>query len=262
MLKKILITILFLCIIQISSFSEAITANDIVAKASHAAYYQGEDGIARVKMVITDSMGRQRKREMSILRKDIEEDKDQKYYVYFHKPNDVKGMTYMVWKHMGPDDDRWLYLPALDLVRRVAAGDKRSSFVGTTFVYEDISGRSVEEDNHELIGEESDKYIIKSIPKTQGSVEFSYFKTWVDKNNFIPVKAEYYDKKEKLYRVIEALKVEDVEGVPTIIQMKALDMNSNTNTISEFSDVKYNVGMKDNIFTERYLRRPPRKYIK
>ncbi len=39
-------------------------------------------------------------------------------------------------------------LPDLDLVKRIAAGDKRTSFVGSHFLYEDISGRAVQEDKH------------------------------------------------------------------------------------------------------------------
>jgi hypothetical protein len=85
-------------------------------------------------------------------------------------------MSYIVWKHLGRDDDRWLYLPALDLVRRVASSDKRSSFAGTNFLYEDISGRSAELDKHELLSSEGDLYILKNTPKDTDQVEFSYYR--------------------------------------------------------------------------------------
>lgn len=240
----------------------ALTADEIVAKANNAAYYNAADGKATVHMLITDRQGRTRERNMKILRLDGEDGGEQKFYVYFDKPSDVKGMTYLVWKHIGGDDDRWLYLPALDLVRRVAASDKRSSFVGSHFFYEDISGRGIEEDNHTLVAEAGDRYEIKSAPKSTGGVEFSYYTTWIDKNTFIPVKAEYYDKNGKLYRVIEAVEIEEIEGFPTVVKMKAEDLNSGGNTLSEFKDIDYDIGLEDSLFTERYLRRPPRKHIK
>jgi len=56
-----------------------------------------------------------------ILRRDVADGGDQKFYVYFLEPADVRKMVYMVWKHTDRDDDRWLYLPALDLVKRIAA---------------------------------------------------------------------------------------------------------------------------------------------
>ena len=114
----------------------------IVSKANIVAYYQGKDGKAKVKMTVTDKRNQERRHEFNILRKDTEDGGDQKYFVYFLKPPDVRKMVYMVHKHADPDkdDDRWLYLPALDLDKRIAAGDKRTSFVGSDFLYEDVSG--------------------------------------------------------------------------------------------------------------------------
>ncbi|MBD3380049.1 MAG: outer membrane lipoprotein-sorting protein [Candidatus Omnitrophica bacterium] len=246
----------------VSGAAYALTADEIVRKASAASYYQGKDGRADVNMVITDSLGRTRERYMTILRYDHEDNGPQRFYVYFHRPSDVEGMSYLVWKKPGEDDDRWLYLPALDLVRRVAASDKRSSFVGSHFAYEEISGRGPEEDTHELEGEEDGKYKIRSTPREPGEVEFSYFVTWVNKDNFVPVRAELYDKRGKLYKTIEALEIKDIEGYPTVVKMKASDLNTGGNTVSEFSDIDYDIGLEEDIFTERYLRRPPRRYIR
>jgi len=83
----------------------------IVNKANLMAYYQGKDGKAKVKMTITDKKDQTRLREFIILRKDIEDGGDQKYYVYFLKPADVRKMVFMVHKHadIEKDDDRWLY---------------------------------------------------------------------------------------------------------------------------------------------------------
>ena len=180
MSRSIKILLLVFTIVLVGkSVAYAIEAKEIVYKAQEAVYYQAQDGRSKVNMVITDSLGREREREMIILRKNSE-GKEQKYYVYFEKPNDVKGMTYLVWKNPASDDDRWLYLPALDLVRRVASNDKRASFVGSNFAYEDISGRSSEEDEHELISSLDGEYRIKSIPKNPESVEFSYFETLIN----------------------------------------------------------------------------------
>ena len=234
--------------------------NTLVDKANFTAYYQGLDGKATVKMTIIDKQGRQRRSEFIILRKDVKDGGDQKYYVYFRRPAAVREMVYIVHKHAGldKDDDRWLYLPALDLVRRIAAGDKRTSFVGSDFLYEDVSGRSPELDIHELI-EATDKFfLLKNVPKRPDAVEFSYYNVTIDPNTYMPMKTEYYDKQGKLYRIIESKKVEKVKGFPTTIKSVALDLKTGSKTEMEFTNVDYNVNLKD-IFTERYLRRPPRE---
>jgi len=110
--------------------------DDIVNKANLMAYYQGQDGKSYVTMKITDKNDNVRTREFIILRKNEEKGGDQKYFVYFLQPPDVRKMVFMVHKHVGADkeDDRWLYLPSLDLVNRIAASDKRTSFVGSDFL--------------------------------------------------------------------------------------------------------------------------------
>ncbi len=243
----------------------------IVNKANLAAYYQGQDGKAKVKMTITDKKGQARVREFIILRKDTKDGGDQNYYVYFLKPADVRKMVFMVHKHtdIKADDDRWLYLPSLDLVKRIAASDKRTSFVGSDFLYEDISGRNLLEDAHELIDTNDSYYVVKNVPKDSGSVEFGYYNVSIDRKTFVPMKMEFYDKKNKLYRAIETQKVEIIEvkkgeqvnKFPTVVRSVVKDFNTGSTTEMEFTNVKYNINLKD-IFTERYLRRPPREAIR
>ena len=73
--------------------------NTIVNKANRVAYYQGEDGKAKVRMTITSKQGQKRQREFIILRKDVKDGGDQKYYVYFLRPADVRKMVYLVHTH-------------------------------------------------------------------------------------------------------------------------------------------------------------------
>lgn len=244
----------------------------IVNKANIMAYYQGLDGKAKVNMTITDKKGQTRDREFIILRRDEKDGGDQKYYVYFRRPADVRGMVFMVHKHadINKDDDRWLYLPSLDLVKRIAASDKRTSFVGSDFLYEDVSGRSLAEDTHELIETTDELHIIKNIPKAPDTVEFAYYNVSIDRKTFIPMKMEYFDKNDRLYRTIESEKIETIEAkqgdtmlqYPTVMKSVVSDLATGGKTDMRFSDIEYNIGLEDNLFTERYLRRPPREAMR
>jgi outer membrane lipoprotein-sorting protein len=246
------------------STEETPDVQTIVNKANIVAYYQGEDGKATVKMTITNKQGQKREREFNILRKDVEDGGDQKYFVYFQKPPDVRKMTYMVHKHADPakDDDRWLYLPALSLEKRIAAGDKRTSFVGSDFLYEDVSGRSLAEDTHELIETTEDTFVIKNVPKQPDTVEFNYYNVSIDLKTFVPMKMEFYDKQNELYRVIESKKVEKIQDFHTVVKSVVSNLKTGSKTEMDFSNVKYNIDLKDSIFTGRYLQRPPREAIR
>ncbi len=258
--------------------TKPLTVDQIVARTNLTAYYQGADGRARVQMQIVSATGQKRNREFTILRWDepnpktpketlAQKAKDtycgqQKMYVYFHRPADVNKMAFMVWKHIKGDDDRWLYLPALDLVKRIAATDKRTSFVGSNFFYEDVSGRNINEDKHELIKTTKNYYVLKNTPKNPKTVEFSYYIMWIYKKNFVVVETDYYNKQGKKYRSYRALKVETIQGYPTVTRAIMSDLQNGGYTTLSYSDVKYNLNIPESIFKERYLRKPPRKYLR
>lgn len=250
------------------SFGSSLMAQDAleIMEKSHLAYfYAADDGVSEVRMVMTDKRGKERVREFTMLRLDLEEGGDQKYYTYFKKPSDVSRMTFMVHKTAEGNDARWIYIPAIDLIKPISADDKNSSFVGSDFTYEDVSGRHWTEDSHSLIGEmEIDGrpvYQIESIPK-ETYKGFAKKLSYIDQENYLPLKEEYFDKKGKQIRLFTAEKIEVVDGFTTVTVRRMDNLKKKSYTTVSFASIKYNVGLKDDIFTERYLKNPPRKFIR
>lgn len=235
--------------------------NVIIERANQAAYYAGQDGRAQARLTIVDAQGRERIRQFIILRRDQADGGDQDYAVLFSRPADVRGTVFLVQKHVGGDDDRWLYLPSLDLVKRIAAGDKRTSFVGSDFFYEDISGRAIADDTHTLLETTDTHYVIQNTPVDPGAVEFSSWTVWVDKATFLPMKMEYVDDTGATYRRIETLQVETISGHPTATTMRVSDLRSGGYTLSEMRNITYDLGLPESVFTERTLRNPPRRWF-
>jgi len=234
----------------------------IVRETNRVVYYQGDDGRARATMTIRDAKGRERVKEFTILRRDVGDgDQDQRFYVYFHAPSDERGTSFMVWKHLAKDDDRWLYLPALDVQKRIAATDKRTSFVGSHFFYEDVSGRRLDDDRHELVEVTDTYYVMKHTPKDPDVVEFDSYTMWIHKASFIPVEVKY-EKDGEVYRVAKTLGVKDVQGYKTVTKSQMTDLRTGGSTTMDYSIVEYDVGLTDELFTERYLRNPPAEHLK
>jgi len=258
------ITVLILSA-AISISAQELDAEKIMQKSHMALFYAGDDGAAEVTMNIVNSKGKERLREFTMLRLDESDGGEQKYYTYFRKPSDVSRLTFMVHKIPNAADNRWLYIPSVDLVKRISADDKNSSFVGSDFTYEDVSGRHWSEDNHKILREdklgERNVYVIESVPKEKYK-GFSRKVTFIDKEHWLPLKEEYYDKKDRLARIFTAEKVEDVDGIMTATLRKMENVKKKQHTTVEFTNIEYNVGMKSDIFTERYLKNPPRKFIK
>lgn len=257
-------SILVLLLLSLTTLSAAQTledADEIVSRANLAAYYAGADGRSEVRMIITDAQDRQQRRQFTVLRRDVEDAGDQQFLVVFSQPSDVRNTVFLVQKHIDRDDDRWLYLPGLDLVKRISAGDKRTSFVGAHYFYEDVSGRRPSDDTHEIIETTDDFYVLRHAPVEPQSVEFASYVTWIDRETFLPMKIEYTNAAGDLYRRVEVLEVETIDDHPTVTTSRVSDLLTGGRTDMQFRFIKYDIGVPEAVFTERSLRNPPGEWL-
>ena len=253
---------LLLLSVLLTGTTGVLSAQDIVKKASEAQYYAGKDGRAIVRLLIKDKSGRKMKRQFIVVRKDIGDGGEQQLFVLFQKPADVRNTTFLVKKKPEADDDRWLYLPALDLVKRIAASDERTRFVGSHLFYEDISGRGPSEDIHQIIEDTPKHWTIESKPKKPRRVEFSKYVVRIRKKDNIAEEIEYFDARSRVMRRITAVNIEDIDGYPTITRMKVEDLQRGGTTLAAFSQISYDIGVPSNIYVERSLRSPPSQWLR
>ncbi len=269
--RLVLALILGLAAFQ-SADALAATAEEIVARSQRAFYYAGGDAKGKITMELIERDGGKRVRVLTMLRRNQGEGGEQKYFMYFHEPGDVRRLTFMVWKYPGRDDDRWIFIPSVDLIRRIAVEDKYSSFVGSDFSYEDVSGRDVSEDRHSLLREERiggrDTYVIESVPRR--AAPYSKRISWIDKENFLPLKEEYYDARNELHRVFTAENIKNIAAAdgkggavyPTPMKRTMKNVQTGHSTVVTVTAVAYGIGLKDADFSERRMRRPPRSWTR
>ena len=239
-------------------------AEEIVKRSLDAFYYAGNDMRSKVRMKLINPQGNARERELTMLRINLGKTGDQRYTIYFHGPADVKGTSFLVWKYPGKESDRWIYVPALRLVKRIAADDKRSSFVGSDFTYEDVSGRNLEDEKHTFVRKEElggrSTYVVESKPKAV--IDYSRRLTWIDTERWLPLKEEYFDARNEPLRTFTADKVELTGGQWTIMARSMKNLQSGHRTEVVYLEAGYDVGLKPDIFTERYLRDAPGQWVR
>ncbi len=264
--KFIPLTVFALLFCVPAAFAQVPSAQEIVERSHRVLFYSGNDMKTKVQMRLVSKDGSERAREMMMLRKTLPQSAEQRFFIYFYNPADVRDMTFMVWKHPQRDDERWLFLPALNLVRRIAASDKRSSFVGSDFSYEDVSGREVEQDTHSFVREETlngrPVYVVRSAPKDEKSADFSYRLAWIDKENFVLRQEEYYDKRNGLYKMFTADEARQIDGLWTTVKRTMKNVQNGHRTEVTLLSVEYNIGLDDSLFSERSLSNPPARWVR
>jgi outer membrane lipoprotein-sorting protein len=159
---------------------------------------------ATMTMLLKNRHGEESLRDMRNQTLEVGNDGD-KTLIIFDEPRDVKGTALLSFSHKVGDDDQWLYLPALKRVKRIASRNKSGPFMGSEFAYEDISSQEVEKYTYKYI-EESEHDGIASFRVERYPVDpnsgYSRQQMWVDKTRYIPLKIDYYDRKNDLLKTL------------------------------------------------------------
>ena len=102
--------------------------------------------------------------------------------------------------------------------------------------------------------------MVESAPKS--AVSYKRKIAWIDKAAFLPLKEEYYDVQDQLFREFTADEIKEVDGIPTALKRTMKNVKSGHQTVVQFSEAKYRLGLKAGDFSERALRNPPGSWIK
>ncbi len=256
-MKKIiilLVPVLLLAGIVGLAAADSLSGEEIMARVYERE--TGEDRQATMEMVLINRHGAQRVREIKQFERDFGE--VEKTIMFFLAPADVRNTSFMSWSYDDvSDDQQWLYLPALNRIRRIAGDDRSDNFMGSDFTYEDMAERHVEEDEHEVIGEEiidgRECYVVKNIPREDGYM-YDRTITWVNQEDWMVEKREFYDLDGELLKVLRNHEYEEIQGILTVVKAEMNDLQDDHKTVMKVKEVKYNTGISEDQFTERTMR--------
>lgn len=231
----------------------AITGREVAENVENRE--SGDTTHSLVQMRLIDSGGTTKNR--VIEQYGSEENDLMRNVIIFHQPASVEGTRFLTIERADREDDQWIYLPALDRVRRIAGGEGGDSFMGTDFTYDDLEGRDIEEYTYELLREEQvndwETYVVEARPKEGTDSQYSRLVQYVDKNSWIPVKIEFYDQEEELLKVNTVHRMERVQGYWTIIENTMENVQAGHSTELQVTNWRYNEQLPDGLFTVNFL---------
>ncbi len=247
-----LITILLLTVSGLSA--QTLTGREIAQKVKDRP--DGDTRSSEMTMKLINKRGRMRERKVVSYSMDYGKNmKDKKTLMFFQYPGDVKGTGFLTWDYdeIGKDDDKWLYLPAMKKTRRISGSSaKKDYFMGTDFTYDDMGSRNIDEDDHKLLREEEVDghkcWVLESTSKDSRDI-YSKKVSWVRQDCDVSVKVEYYDKMNKLHRVLVLSDIEKVEGFWIAKKMDMKNVQTNHETIITIANPKYNIPLEESTFT-------------
>lgn len=163
------------------------------------------DLTAKLEMVLHSKSGRQSRRRLRLRTLEVPSDGD-KTLIVFDEPKDVQGTALLTFSHIDGDDDQWLYLPALERVKRISSSNRSGPFMGSEFAYEDLSSQEVEEYTYRYLRDEElggvATFVIERYPEDAKS---GYTKqvVWIDQEAYRALRIDYYDRQETLLKTLE-----------------------------------------------------------
>ncbi len=245
-MKKTIIAVCALIVSFTIAYAE-LTVEQIISKAYNLE--DGNDYTATINMKIVRPVGTPRERDLQFFRKDF--GADSRSLIKFNSPADVRGTSFLTWNNKNRDNDQWLFLPALNKVRRIAAGSKSQSFMGSHFSYEDMGNRSMSMDTFKITGSQpvdnSDCYVVEALAKNK-SEKYVKRVMSIRKDNFIIVRSDLFDSSGALVKRYTAKNIKQINGIWTILSLKMEDLKEKGYSTLDFSNIQYNTGLSERLF--------------
>lgn len=228
--------------------------------------YPGEDQRSRLTIILRDKDGNEKKNVYRRLWKDFRgvDGVADKMMLFTEFPPDAQGAGFMRWGYTavsGRIADQWVYLPVLKKIRRVSIRDPGDSFLGSDLTYADISERGLDADQHRLIrampnGNEQ-IYAVESMPVNKGGALYSKTVSWFTKgqdwDGCMKRQVDYYDKKGEPIKQ-QLIKWQRVDKAWVWDEVTVRNVQTGHSSVFQVTDVKVNVGLSDDEFTERALK--------
>jgi len=173
----------------------------------------------------------------------------------FDAPAELSGTSFLAWQRPSDRDLLWVYFPGQRRVRQLPPQVRSEQFQGSGFTYDDLAilyfdfnGQSTLEGERPCAGAKC--YLVQT-DLEEGAFAYRRLLAWIRADTFLPERVEFSD--DKLLKVMTVRRAESVQGIPTVLELDMEDVRDSYRTRVECTDVTYNTGLEDGLFTVGHL---------
>ena len=214
---------------------------------------------ASISLTITSPNGDERVIRADSYQKQRDAKRQDRLFVFTFPPN-VRDTALLVHSNTEQgQDSMWMYLPALDRIKRVDLGSAGGGyFMGSDFTFRDLVSRDETEYVHSLLSADDAHFVVEvrgRTPDLQRTFGYSREEHFIRKDNFARVRVVFYDLAGDLLKelIVEEEHVADGYAFPSRVRM--LNHQSGHLSEIEFREISFSAKIPDRFFTQRYLRR-------
>jgi len=159
-------------------------------------------------------------------------------------------------------NEMWNWNPTISRLIKLPPSMMSQGWMGSDYTNDDILKESsvVNDYDHQIVGEEEYEgrlcYKIKMVAKEEAAVIWGHQVRWIDKDDFLFLKAELYDADGYLVRTETGSRIREMDGrmIPTRLELIPEEEPGNK-TILLIEDIAFNVKIPDQFFSQQNMKR-------
>jgi hypothetical protein len=217
----------------------------------------GRDLTTLGRMVLTEKGHAPRIREIVTYRLD-KSGGETANLIRFLYPEDIAGTGLLSIDRADGTTDQWLYLPALERVRRISSDRKGGRFAGSDLYYEDLQERKPAEDRHRILGRQVENGIqcdvLESVPLDPDDSVYKKRISWIDPATAIAQRVDFFEDNGNTPSKRWLLRTKKRnQGYWTITDSRMVDLTSGHETRMVADVVLYDQKLPARLFTSQAL---------
>lgn len=178
--------------------------------------------------------------------------------IRFVDPEDIAGTGLLSIDKADGSTDQWLYLPALDRVRRISSNRKGGRFVGSDLYFEDLQERKPSKDRQRLLGKQLENGILcdvlESVPLDADDSVYKKRISWIDPATAIPQRVDYFEQSDSTPSKRWLLRSKKrTQGYWTLTDSRMIDLENGHETRLVIDTALYDQKLPAKLFTAQAL---------
>ena len=249
MKKKLLTVLTFLIFINLTSVVSAVDVKALLTRSD--ALMRGDTSYSEIEMKVVTPRW-QRTVKMESWSKGTK-----KAFIKITYPKRDQGVTFL-----RIDNEMWQYIPKVERVVKIPPSMMLQSWMGSDFTNDDVvrADSIVVDYDHTITAEPTEDgtayWVIEARPKPAAPVVWGRVELKIRKEDYIPVRVDYYDEDGTLVKYYETQDFASVEGRRLATRMTMHDQSRPGNsTALKYDSLTFKPGLQPDTFTVQNLRR-------